>query len=258
NNRLMLRANVSPSTITGIEVNGENQVFGQNSYSRTSQQTYRDFAGTLQDTWAIGSNKVNEFRFQYARRGLSYYYNTSTAAGADVAENIPGYAYVGREPYSYVQRVEQRYQFTDNFSWTVGRHNTKFGGDLNYLPLNATFTVNYGGLYGFGATNAATLGFSNLCTANGLPATLCPTFPGFTPVQSYGLGFPNELVQGYGNPHDTFSNKALGLFWQDSWRVSPKVTLNYGLRYDIEFPPHLSPLNSLAKAAYNQLGLQKG
>src|SRR5215470_14473153 len=64
NHRLTLRANVSPSTITGLEVNGENQVFGQNSYSRTSQQTYRDIAGALQDTLTIGNNRVNEFRFQ--------------------------------------------------------------------------------------------------------------------------------------------------------------------------------------------------
>ncbi len=135
NNRITLRANVSPSTVTGIEVNGENQVFGQNAYSRTSEQTYRDVAGVFQDTWTIGNNKVNEFRFQYARRGLSYYYNTSIPGGGDVAEDIPGYAYFGREPYSFIQRTEQRYQFTDNFSWTIGRHNTKFGADFNYIPI---------------------------------------------------------------------------------------------------------------------------
>jgi hypothetical protein len=258
NNRVTLRANVSPSTVTGIEVNGENQVFGQNAYSRTSEQTYRDVAGVFQDTWTIGNNKVNEFRFQYARRGLYYNYNTSIPGGGDVAVDIPGYAYFGREPYSFIQRTEQRYQFTDNFSWTVGRHNTKFGVDFNYIPLTATFTVNYGGLYNFGGTDPGTLGFTNICSANGLPAALCPTFPGFTPIQSYGLGFPNELVQGYGSPTDSFSNKPLGVFWQDSWRVSPTVTLNYGFRYDIEFPPHLSPLNAAAKAAYNELGLQKG
>ena len=257
NHRLTLHVSVSPSTITGIEVNGENQVFGQNAYSRTSEQTNRDLSGVLQETWTIGSNKVNEFRFQFARRGNNYSFNTATSAGADVAENIPGVGYFGREPYSYVRRVEKRYQFSDNFSWTIGRHNTKFGGDFNYLPLDATFTVNYGGLYDFGTTPASTF-FSNICTANGLPATLCPTFPAFTPVQTYGLGFPNELVQGYGNPHDTFSNKPLGLFWQDSWRVSPSVTLNYGLRYDVEFPPHLSPLNLLSQTAYKELGLQKG
>jgi hypothetical protein len=42
NHRLTLRANVSPSTVTGIEVSGQDQPFGQNAYSRTSQQTYRD------------------------------------------------------------------------------------------------------------------------------------------------------------------------------------------------------------------------
>ena len=118
NNRLTLRANVSPSTVTGIEVSGEDQPFGQNAYSRTSQQTYRDVAGVVQDTWTIGNNKVNEFRFQYARRGLAYFYNTAIPGGSDPAMNIPGYAYFGREPYSYIRRVEQRYQFTDNFAWT--------------------------------------------------------------------------------------------------------------------------------------------
>ena len=59
-NRLMLRANVSPSTTTGIEVGGQDQPFGQNAYSRTSEQTFRDVAGTLQDSWTIGNNKVNE------------------------------------------------------------------------------------------------------------------------------------------------------------------------------------------------------
>jgi Carboxypeptidase regulatory-like domain/TonB dependent receptor len=258
NHRLTLRANVSPSTVTGIGVNGENQVFGQNAYSRTSAQTYRDVAGVFQDTWTIGNNRVNESRFQYARRGNYYSYNTAIPAGADVAEDIPGFAFFGREPYSIVKRTEQRYQFTDNFSWSIGRHNTKFGGDFNYIPLDATFTVNYGGLYNFGSTDPATLGFTNLCTANGLPGSLCPTFPLFTPIQSYGLGFPNELVQGYGSPTDSFKNKVLGVFWQDSWRVSPFITLNYGVRYDVEFPPKLSPLNAAAKAAYNELGLQKG
>ena len=152
NHRLTFRANVSPSTVTGIEVSGQDQPFGQNAYSRTSQQTYRDVAGVFQDTWTIGNNKVNEFRFQYARRGLSYFYNTQIPGGSDPAVNIPGFAYFGREPYSYIQRTEQRYQFTDNFSWTIGRHNTKFGGDFNYLPLTATFTVNYGGVYDFGAS----------------------------------------------------------------------------------------------------------
>ena len=244
NNRLTLRANVSPSTVTGIEVNGENQVFGQNAFSRTSQQTYRDAAGMFQDTWTIGNNRINEFRFQYARRGLAYFYS-SAPGGSDVGSDITGFAYIGREPYSYVQRVEQRYQFTDNYSWTLGRHATKFGADFNYIPLKATFTVNYGGVYSFSGLSASSFGFPS-------------SFPQFNAVQAYGLGLPQASTQGIGNPLDSFSNKPIGLFWQDSWRVRPNLTLNYGVRYDLEFPPQLAAPTGLALAGYNQLGLQKG
>jgi Carboxypeptidase regulatory-like domain/TonB dependent receptor len=242
NNRLTFRANVSPSTVTGIEVNGQDQPFGQNSYSRTSQQTYRDVAGVFQDTWTIGNNKVNSFTFQYARRGLSYFYNQNDPAGSDPAVNIIGEAYIGREPYSFIQRVENRYQFTDNFSWTLGRHNTKFGVDFNYLPITATFTVNYGGVYNFSP----------------LTGLFPPGVPDLSSVQAYGLGIPSYIVQGIGSPKDSFNNKPLGLFWQDSWRVRNNLTLNLGLRYDIEFAPQFSSPDALALAGYDILGLQKG
>jgi hypothetical protein len=244
--RITLRANVSPSTVNGIQVNGENQTFGQNAFSRTSSQTYRDVAGVAQDTWTIGNNKVNEFRFQYARRGLQYFF-ADAPGGSNVASNLAGFAFVGREPYSFIQRTEQRYQFTDNFSWVFGRHNTKFGVDFNYLPLTAIFTVNYGGVYNFSSLDASTFNFP---TGVGVPA--------LTGVQAFGLGIPSTLVQGVGNPRDSFDNKPLGLFWQDSFRARPNLTLNLGVRYDIEFPPQFAAPTGLALSAYNQLGLQKG
>jgi hypothetical protein len=250
NNRVTLHASVSPSTVTGIEVSGQDQPFGQNAYSRTSQQTYRDITGIAEDTWTLGNNKINEFTFQYSRRGNAYFYNTQIPGGSDPAINITGLAYFGREPYSYVQRVEQRYQFKDNLSWSIGRHNTKLGVDFNYIPLTATFTVNYGGVYDFGGFSSSNLGF-----VSGIPGD---AFPDLSPVQAYGAGLPGDFIQGLGSPSDSFTNKALGLFWLDSWRVSPKLTLNYGVRYDVEIPPKLKPPTALAVAGYNDLGLQKG
>ena len=244
-NRATFRVSVSPSTITGLEVSGEDQPFGQNAYSRTSEQTYRDVAGVAQDTWTIGNNKVNEFRFQYARRGLSYFYNTAIPGGSDPAINITGEAYFGREPYSYIQRTEGRYQFTDNLSWNIGSHNTKLGADFNYIPLKAIFTVNYGGVYDFGAFSATNLGFPG-------------GFPGLNAVQAYGAGLPGTFVQGLGSPSDSFSNIPMGFFWQDSWRVRPNVTLNYGVRYDVEIPPSFKAPTGLGAFGYNFLGLQKG
>lgn len=243
NNQLQLRGNVSPSTVNGIEVNGQNETFGQNAYSRTSQQTFRDATGVLQDTAVLGNNKVNEATFQYARRGLNFNFS-SGPGGGNLAANITGFAFIGREPFSFIKRTEERFQFKDNLSWSVGRHDMKFGGDFNYLPLSATFTVNYGGVINFGGLSASAVGLSG--------------FPSFSPVQAYGLGIPSTFVQGIGNPHDAFSNKPLGFFWQDSWKIRQNLTLNYGVRYDIEFGPKFAPPAGLAAAAYNALGIQKG
>ena len=252
NNRLTLRANVSPSTITGIEVSGQDQPFGQNAYSRTSEQTYRDVAGVAQDTWTIGTNRVNEFRFQYARRGLSYFYNTAIPGGADPAVNIPGYAYFGREPYSYIQRVEQRYQFTDNFSWTIGRHDTKFGVDFNYIPTTASFTVNYGGVYDIGSFSATSLGF---------PSDPASDFSFPQSIASAGLwgGIAGRLHSGNWKSARLIPEQAAGsLLAGFRGAFSPSFTLNYGVRYDIEFPPQFKSPTPLALAGYKYLGLQKG
>ena len=251
-NRLTFRVNVSPSTVTGIEVSGQDQPFGQNAYSRTSEQTFRDVAGVVQDSWTLGANKLNQFTFQYARRGLSYFYNTAIPGGSDPAVNIPGFAYFGREPYSYIQRTEQRYQFADNFSWTIGQHSTKFGADINYIPLKAIFTVNYGGVYDFGALSSAQLGF-----VNPAPNSL-PDFPQISPVQAYGAGIPGDFIQGLGSPSDSFKNVPMGFYWQDSWKVRRTLTFNYGVRYDVEIPPKFKAPTGLAAEGYQFLGLQKG
>jgi Carboxypeptidase regulatory-like domain/TonB dependent receptor-like, beta-barrel len=253
--QLMLRANVSPSTATGIQVNAQNQNFGQNAFSRTSQQTYRDVAGTAQHTWIMGNNKVNEFRFQFARRGLRYDFShmpdtagdTDTVPdGSEIAINMPGVAFFGREPFSFVDRVEKRYQFVDNFSWVKGDHNFKFGTDINYLPLTADFTVNFGALFNFGQLSATSV---NSAFA-GLPA--------FTPLQSYGLGIPQSFVQGVGNPHDEFHNTPLAFYAQDSWRIRRNLTLNYGVRYDVELTQEFAASNQIAGAAQQALGITQG
>ena len=67
------------------------------------------------------------------------------------------------------------------------QHDTKFGADFNYLPLDATFTVNYGGVYDFGTFDASNF------------------FPGYpheadlSAVQAYGAGLPATFVQGLGS-----------------------------------------------------------
>ena len=240
NQNLLLRASVSPSDVDGIQVNAQGpQNFGQNAFSRTSQQTFHDFNLTATDSATIGNNKVNELRFQYARRTLLYNFSSSPD-GSKVGVNIPGVAFFGREPFSFVRRKEQRYQFTDHFSVTMGKHSMKFGADVNYLPLVADFTVNFGGIYNFGDLNLG----------GGTPPLLA--------VQAYGAGLPQNFIQGVGNPHDEFSNTAIAGFWQDSWRMSRNLTLNYGVRYDVELSPTFAATTPLAQKAQDALGITQG
>jgi carboxypeptidase family protein/TonB-dependent receptor-like protein len=245
NHSLMVRGGLSPSDVNGIQVNAQNQDFGQNAFSRTSTQTYHDTSIGLQETWILGSSKINDFHYQFSRRSLLYNFSQGPGGG-DVAVNIPGFAFFGREPFSFVRRVEQRHQIADNFSWIKGHHSIKFGVDVNHLPVTADFTVNFGGIYNFGELGAT---------------SLSPAFagaPNFSAVQAYGLGIPQVLIQGVGNPHDQFSLTSMGFFLQDSWRMNNRLTVNYGVRYDRESTPVFAAVNGISQAAQDALGITQG
>ena len=247
-NTSFLRANVSPSTITGIEVNAENQNFGQNAGSRTSVQQTRDLAIVGQHTTAISGSLFNEARFQYARRGLHYGFS-NLPGGSLPAVNITGYAFFGREPFSTEDRTEHRFEWTDDLTWSKGAHTFKFGADVNLLLLRSSqseiFTLNYGGVYSFGGLDAGSLGFPS-------------SAPGFSAVQAYGVGIPASFIQGIGTSNKPFDNKALGAFVQDSWKISRKFTLNYGVRYDIEWLPEFTPSTPLNGGGEKAFGVVEG
>jgi len=262
-NQSFFRANVSPSFVTGIEVNAQNQNFGENAFSRTSLQQYRDLSFVAQHNTTFSSNLLNEFRFQFSRRGLHYGFSDCTVEqcptigglsdGEQAAVNITGYAFFGREPFSTVDRIERRFQWTDHMTYVMGKHTIKGGIDTNLIQLRSNkqqiFELNFGGLFDFGS-----LGPTNF----GLPSTFAGmTVPGLTALQAYGVGIPSDFIQGTGQSNLFFDNKTVGAFIQDSWRITPRVTLNYGIRYDIEFTPEFTPfggrngLNAQAEKAFN-------
>jgi hypothetical protein len=257
-NSTFVRGNVSPSLQTGIQVNAQNQNFGQNAGTRTSLNQYRDWAIVAQHTTTFSSNLLNEFRFQAARRGLHYGFST-LPGGDQVAVNMTGFAFFGREPFSTVDRIERRFQWTDNVSYVMGKHTLKFGGDFNLIQLRSKktqiFELNFGGIFNFGSISADAV-VDGLLAAIGQPPVV--GLPAFTAVQAYGLGLPQNFIQGVGNSNSPFDNKAFGVYAQDSWRILPKVTFNYGLRYDIEFTPTFAPFNATNAAAENALGVLEG
>ncbi|MBZ5543679.1 MAG: TonB-dependent receptor [Acidobacteriia bacterium] len=252
-NNSFLRVSVSPSLVTGIQVNAQNQNFGQNAGSRTSLQQFRDFSIVAQHQTSLSSSLLNEARFQFARRGLHYGFS-QLPGGDQVAVNITGFAFFGREPFSTEDRIERRFQWTDNVSWVKGQHNVKFGADVNLVQLRSDkaqiFELNFGGVYNFGSLTASNLGLPN--SFAGVP------LPGVTAVQAYGLGIPAVFFQGIGNSNRPFDNKAFGFFLQDSWKIHPRLTLNYGVRYDVELTPIFSPATSYNAALEPALGVMEG
>ena len=255
NNQFSFRFGYNPSTTRGIQVESQNQSLGQNDFSRTGIQTLKDYSAVTTLTSTLSTKVVNEARFNFGERRATF----KSQVGDAVAFNISGTAFIGRELFSPVVRTETRYEFTDNVNFVTGNHNFKFGGDIAYVRIpQAIFELNFAGLFNFGGLSAATLN---------------PAFagaPDFTPVQQYGLGFPANFIQGFGNPVSSISNKPLAFFAQDSWRIRRNLTINYGVRYDYELteqiptlPLHdpLSGINLSAAdvlAAQDAMGVQQG
>ncbi|MGI9036532.1 MAG: TonB-dependent receptor domain-containing protein [Pyrinomonadaceae bacterium] len=239
-NQLTARFGYNPSTITGIQVESQNQSLGQNDFSRTGIQTLKDYSFNVNLNSTLSGRTANEFRFSFGKRNTTF----RSQNGDAVAFNISGAAFIGRELFSPVDRTENRYQFTDNFNYVAGSHTLKFGGDVNFVSIpKAHFELNFAGLFNFGDFAASTL----LCSSStgaalAACASLTANAPAFTSVQSYGLGIPSTFIQGFGNPDSTIKNRPLAFFAQDSWKATRRLTLNYGIRYDVELTDTIAPV----------------
>ncbi|MFN2491657.1 MAG: TonB-dependent receptor domain-containing protein [Pyrinomonadaceae bacterium] len=245
------RFGYNPSEISGIQVESQNQSLGQNDFSRTGIQKLRDFSAVSSLTSTLSSTMVNELRFNFGERRATFKSQTGDA----VAFNISDTAFIGRELFSPVVRTETRYEWTDNLNIVAGNHTLKFGGDAAFVRIpDATFELNFAGLFNFGGVSATT--FAAFPVIGGVPA------PDFSPVQQYGLGFPGSFIQGYGNPVSRIGNKPLAFFAQDSWKIRPNLTLNYGVRYDYEMTeqiptvPFRDPLSGITLSAADLLAAQ--
>jgi hypothetical protein len=253
--RLQFRFGYNPSTITGIQVESQNQSLGQNDFSRTGIQKLKDTSAVVTLNSILSNSLVNELRFNFGERRATF----KSQNGDAVAFNISGTAFIGRELFSPVVRTETRYEWTDSLNFVRGSHTFKFGGDYASVNIpSAVFELNFAGLYNFGGL-----------AANSLNAAFVGA-PDFTPVQQYGLGLPTNYIQGFGNPVSKIKNKPIAWFAQDSWKIRRNFTLNYGIRYDYELTQQIAPVGvtdpfsgivmsaSDMLAAQNAINVQQG
>jgi hypothetical protein len=191
----------------------------------------RSELANLSDAKTFGSTLVNEFRLSYMRDfnnlgqqqggvGASLASQGFTVGQAGIlpgnpqTEGIESIVFnkidFGTNPFSLVQ-TNSNYQVQDNLSKVMGKHAMKFGGQflLQTVKLLPDFTEN--GQFQF--TGYATgVDFADFL-----------------------LGLPNLYTQGF-SPAFYERSKYAGVYAQDSWRVTPNLTLNYGLRWDVIMP----------------------
>ena len=191
----------------------------------------------LQST--LTSNLLNEFRFQYSRDFERQFSSPplpgepSTALGGT---RSPGVFITGGFEFgtpNFLDRVsfpnERRFQFADTVTWIKGRHTLKFGGDVNFVRDEIDNLFRGAGSYSYGNINDFIIDYVNFRTP--LPATTqCATVS--TPPRLAGRCYSGQFQQGLGLTGLTLSTTDYNFFVQDDFRVSPRLTLNLGLRYE--------------------------
>ena len=191
-------------------------------------------------TRLFGANKVNDFRAGVSRLENS---NVPQRAGAEnaVAElgitgldtsnplywGVPnltlggGFSATGELSDSPFINYDTIIQFADAFSWTRGKHAFKFGGEFNRTRFNQL-----GGVVTRGRFSE-----NGQYTTNG-SATPVPA----NNIADFMLGYFSNVESQTGEPLANFRNKYFGFYFEDSWKATSKLTINYGLRWEYQSP----------------------
>jgi hypothetical protein len=181
----------------------------------------------------VNSSQVNEARLGWNRFAEGFFAEdqsfvpnsigldtgiTSTYNGGLPSTNVGGFSQIGATDSLAKNRVDSNWHFVDNYSWKFGKHDVKFGYEFRRTTIAQVFDHNFRG----------TLSFDSIPDPNNAN----PNAPPLTALEAFLEGYPDggEQVQGDTERH-TFQNSD-GLFIQDSFRATSRLTLNYGVRWD--------------------------
>ena len=161
----------------------------------------------------LGNTAVNQFTLGYQ------YWNNLIASNISVPLVTFPNASFGTNTNVPQQSYQKKWQFRDDFSKTVGRHTFKSGVDFINNPIE-------GGFFEFSSTLEIDFAVNpSVIAAN--PST----YP-----QGFGTaGLITGMTIANGNPYFNVATKQLGIYGQDDWKISSRLTLNLGLRWDKDF-----------------------
>lgn len=201
----------------------------------------RDYTTVASWTHNFRPNLINLMRVQFAPN-VSARTLSKDPAGTELI--IPGIGTFGRTFTAPFNTFENRYQMEDNVSWIHGRHYVKFGGSYRPVHYRVVNELWFSGQWTFSSVIFPMLSAVPAADQPPLVAFNGGTtgFPALSALQSFSLGLPYLFRQGFGNPEWRDWSSFLGLFAQDSWKISPRLTLDYGIRFDSDREP--APLHT--------------
>ena len=211
--------------------NGGANVPGFNALSQSRSQVF-----VLGDTKTISSSSVNEFRFSYLRTA-NHLFTPQGGLGPSLSslgfvsgfdqpggigpitpslQGVPtvSFGLLGLNigvPQDTTRQFNNTFQWQDSYTKIIGTHSLKFGGQFHYDQINDRNFFGENGDFTFDGSESG------------------------SDVVDFFLGAPAQFIQASEQILDS-RTKYMGLFGQDSWRVTPNLTFNYGLRWEFSQP----------------------
>jgi hypothetical protein len=181
-----------------------------------------------------GSNVATAFGFPAGTNNFDPLSSGLTVAG------ISNYEDLGDGAYVPLNDIDNTFQYAGNVSYTIGAHNMKFGGGLIRRQARNVQSPSAVGAYSFGlSTDTSPVGGGSFTqiqqNTNVLASMLTGAFT--SPTRQYDLAPPD------------YRSWEPSVYWQDFWKITPKLTITYGARYDV-FTPFTEAHNRIANFNY--------
>jgi hypothetical protein len=203
-----MTANVTPAQYLSVRYGRNNNTQPYNAAVNSTFDNWGDSKNDLNSinlnhNWVIGGSKLNEFIFQYA----DFSNNIASRSNAP-SENFPNGVSIGANGNTPQTTAQKKYQFRDDFSWHVtGKgglgHDFKVGANfINEPRLYITFNTGKGAVF-------------------------------YTHLDNTLTGPISTVTLSDGNAEANIPLKQFATYFQDDWRVSDRLTINYGIRYDV-------------------------
>jgi hypothetical protein len=165
----------------------------------------------VSNIYTINAKTVNETRGQFTNSNLL----APVVDQVGPAVSITNVASFGTASGSPTGRYDRLYEVADNLSRQIGPHAVRVGADFLFNDLTITFPKANHGSYSFGT-----------CKVGGVSQTA---------LQCFQQGIYTSYSQTFGNFVVPQTNPNFGIYAQDEWKVNPRLTLNAGVRYDLQW-----------------------